>query len=178
MKRYLTLSTVTVTTLAIASAGFGKPTPTRVAFRATAPANVGRHITAAPKGGLVLGSKVLGNKEVFTLLDMNGGTLQDGDSVQIQYASGKNASYWQENKGKLSRTGDRPGKTALFKVKWKQKNKSLMLQTPGGKFVSGTAKGKDLVTTSKQSDPTTVFELIKNPSPAKKPAAAKKSSAR
>ena len=174
MKRYLTLSTVTVTTLVMASAILAKPTPLRVALRATAPANVGRHITAGPKGGLILGSKVLTNKEVFTLVDMNGGTLQDGDSVQIQYASGKHPSYWQEDKGKLHRTGDRPDKTALFKVKWKLRNKSLMLRTPSGKFVSGTAKGKALGTTSKQNDPTTVFELIKNPSPVKRPSAAKK----
>ncbi len=98
---------------------------------------------------------------------MNGAGLQDGDAVQIQFASGKHPSYWIEEKGKVTRTTGRPTGACTFKVKWKQKNKSVLLRTASGKFVSGPGKAKDLVATSKPNDPASVFELIKNPSPIK-----------
>ncbi len=57
-------------------AAAAKPSQALVAFRATAPANRGRHVSSKPGVGLMLGSTVLGNKEVFTLVDLNGGALK------------------------------------------------------------------------------------------------------
>ena len=143
-----------------------KPASSLVAFRA-AQANAGRHITAAPKGGLILGSTVLSNKEVFTLIDLNGAPLKNGDKVQVTYDSGKRPSYWREAKGKITRTGDRPDAACTFQVTWKVPNVSLMLRAASGNYVSGPGKGKPVAVVSKATDRTAVFTLIKNPKPVK-----------
>lgn len=143
-----------------------KPTSTLVSFRAVQ-ADKGRHITAAPKGGLILGSKVLTNKEVFTLTDLNGGTLKSGDAVQISYDSGDRPSYWRESKGKLARTADKPDAASTFKAVWKQPGVSLMLRSSSGRFVSGPGKGQPMALIAKAGAPTTLFALVKNPKPAK-----------
>lgn len=166
-----------VALLATIVPGFAKPVPLVVSFLATAPGNTGRHIGMKAGGGLILGSTVITHREIFTLTDLNGGALLDGDSVQIATV-GDRPTYWQENGGKITRTGERPNGACVFKVKWKQKGQSLMLRTASGKLVSGPGKGKDLVTVSKVADPTTVFALLKNPTSAAKSAAFRPSSAK
>jgi hypothetical protein len=147
-----------------ATAAAAAPAKTKVSFESSA--FKGRHITAKPKGGLILGSTVIGNKEVFTLVDLNGAPLKSGDSVQITYPSGKHDTYWYETGKNVSRIGEGQGAATTFKVLWKQPNETLQLRTATGKFVAGTGKGKDIVT-SKATDPNTIFVLVKNPTPVK-----------
>lgn len=156
-----------------ASCGLAKPTSTPVALEATAKNNSGRHVSMKAGGGLVLGSTVVSSKEIFTLVDLNGGTLRSGDAVQIQ-TIGPHPTFWQEFKNAVNRTGEHPTSACTFHVRWKLRNRSLRLQTASGKFVSGPGKGQDLVTTSKMSDPTTVFTLVKNPVASPKPTATTK----
>ncbi len=155
--------------LVSASPALAKPTSTPVTFRATAPANTGRHISIKAFGGLLLGSTVVSDKEVFTLVDLNGGALANGDAVQIQYGAQNRPTYWRENAGKVNRTGDKPDKNCVFKVMWKQPQKTLILRAPSGKYVSGPGKGKELVTLAKSSDATLVFALERNPKIVAKP---------
>ena len=170
MKKLFFSSSFVALTIALLplSPASAKPSQSLAAFRAVAPANKGRHISAKPGGGLMLSSTVLGNKEIFSLVDLNGGALQDGDSVHIQYDSGSRPSSWRENAGKLARTGNKPDKNAVFKVKWKQPQKTLMLRAASGKWVSGPGKGKDMALIARASDPTSLFELVKNPKSAPK----------
>ncbi len=58
---------------------------------------------------------------------------------------------------------ERGRKPRIFKVKWKQKPKTLRLRAAKGKWVSGPRKGADVTTVAKAADATTVFELVKNP---------------
>lgn len=164
LRRSLVVATLVAAVYAVP--GQAKPSSTLVSFRA-AQANAGRHITATAKGGLVLGSTVLSNKEVFTLIDLNGGALKSGDAVQITFDSGEHPSYWHEANGKITRTGEHPNAASTFKVVWKQPNVSLMLRAASGKFVSGPGKGQPVAVVAKAGDPTTVFTLIKNPKPVK-----------
>lgn len=158
MKSALLLGTFTI----IVSAGaFAAPTRTTVTFEATAKAVAGRHIMAKPKGGLILGSTVMEGKTIFTLVDLNGGTLQNGDAVQVTFPSGEHDTYWSEGGKKVGRNGDK-SKATTFKVVWKVKNQTLQLRTPSGKYVAGTGKGDDIATIAKPAD-ITVFKFIKNP---------------
>jgi hypothetical protein len=170
MKLTSTLSLSIAVILSAIAPGFAKPVTTQVAFEATAKGNEGRHITAKPKGGLILGSTFIDNKEIFTLVDLNGGTLKNGDAVQVQYPSGNRPSYWIENKNNIARTADNPTPACTFKVQWKVPDKTLVLRTASGKFVSGPGKGKDMATVAKATDPAIVFALIKNPAKPEKAA--------
>src|SRR2546428_10834210 len=70
----------------------------KVALRDTA-AKPPRYATMIPKGGLTVQSRDITNRQVFTLIDANGGDLADGDAVQIKYSDDKITSYWQESGG-------------------------------------------------------------------------------
>lgn len=70
----------------------------RIAFRTSE----NKYITASPNLSLDLSGTAVGSKQTFTLIDLNGGKLADGDQVRIQYIPGSatkpdpsKASFWQ-----------------------------------------------------------------------------------
>jgi hypothetical protein len=131
------------------------------------------YISMVPQGGLSASGKEIAERQVFKLVDLNGGELADGDSIQIKYApaDGK-PSYWHEGEGVVNRVGTKPDEACTFKVKLKEKSDKeksdkaaptiLTLQTASGKFVSITSRTDPLVTTDVQ-DKAAVLEIMENP---------------
>jgi beta-galactosidase len=141
-------------------AGAAEKTETPVAFNVPA---YSRYITAIPNGGLSAKSKEVTERETFVLVDLNGGQLADGDSVQIRWApTGAKPTHWQENKSTVIRIGGKPDAACTFKVNLKEVPQSVVLQTASGKFVSVSDKGTTLSTTDTQNNATTLG-LVKNP---------------
>jgi len=134
-----------------------KETP--VTFRVSA-GNPNRYVTAGNKGALDSSSKRIGSKQIFTLVDLKGGEIEDGEEVRIKW----NTTYWQEDKtnGRVNRC---PGKdmdpvSCAFKVK--KPGRCIILQTASGKFVVAPADGGALVTTNALGG-ATLFDLVENP---------------
>jgi hypothetical protein len=137
-----------------------------------------RYITADTGGVLNGGAVKIGSKQNFTLIDVDGHDLQDGDTVRIRYTphSGgapdpSKASYWQENKDgiKRNRNGD------PFKLKWV--GTKCAFQAPSGKFV-GPPTPEALLGLSDKLEGALLVELIDltshtpiaNPKPSAAPA--------
>jgi len=106
----------------------------RVVFRTTD----SKYVTANTGGALDLSGVKVGSKQRFTLIDLNGGELADGDQVKILYTPNTGgvpdptkASYWREKDGGVKR-----GKEgATFKLK-KVEGK-FAFETAAGKFITG-----------------------------------------
>jgi uncharacterized Zn ribbon protein len=100
----------------------------------------GKYISVAPNSALDLGATKVGSRQVFTLVDTNGGDLADGDAVKvIQTDAVKDdpaAKGWKVAKDGTVARGASPATFKLKKVadKW-------AFQTPDGKFVGATASG-------------------------------------
>jgi len=116
-----------------------------------------KYLTANTGGTLDLTGVKVGSKQTFTIIDLNGGELADGDSVKIRYTPNTagtpdptKASYWHEGPGGIKRTKE--GDT--FKVK--QVGASFAFQTLGGKFVGGPVDGGTLGLTEKEQGALTV----------------------
>ena len=120
-------------------------------------ANPQRYATMVSKGGLNISSREVTDRQVFTLVDSNGGDLADGDEVQIKYGEGKDTSYWQETDGGQIK---RDRKSSTFKVK--KAEKGISLQAPSGKFVSAEYQSDNIPVTD-ASDKAAVFEVVENP---------------
>jgi hypothetical protein len=112
-----------------------------------------KYVTASPGNALDLTGAKIGSKQTFTLIDVNGGALEDGDAVRIRYTPNtagvpdvSKSSYWRETKEgiKRGREGD------LFKVK--RVDTKYAFLTPGGKFVGAPAQEGVLGVTDKQAD--------------------------
>ena len=112
-----------------------------------------KYVTASssPGNSLDLSGLKIGSKQTFTIIDLNGADLADGDQVQIRYTpntGGKpdpsKSSYWREvNEGvKRGKDGD------VFKVK--RMDTRYAFQAPSGKFVGGPAADGVLAVTDKQ----------------------------
>lgn len=119
-----------------------------------------RYITMVANGGLDASGKKITPKQVFTMIDLNGGSLNDGDKVKIGWES----SLWHEDKasGKVHRVPARSASEAECTFKVKVQPKGIMLETASKKLVSAPATGGPLVTSDKP-DETTLFEAIPNP---------------
>jgi hypothetical protein len=123
-------------------------TETPVAFQ------VGEKFITANSGGVLdmTGTKI-GSKQGFTLFDLNGGELADGDEVKIQYIPGKGggnpdlskATFWVELPEGIKRK--REGDT--FKLK--QVGTKFAFVTSKGKFV-GQPAGGALTLVDKEQD--------------------------
>jgi hypothetical protein len=111
----------------------------------------GKYLTANAGGAIDLSGIKVGSKQKFTIIDLNGGELADGDSVKVRYIPNtagvpdpSKASYWRETEGGIKR-----GKEgATFKLK-KVEGK-FAFQTADGKFVSGTLAAGTLGLSDKQ----------------------------
>ena len=142
MKNSLLTLTLAVPLLLGANA-FADPTEKQVAF------GVGtRYVSTVAQGGLDTNGKQIGNNQTFTLIDINGGELADGDEVRIRWApANTRATHWQETESFVNRTGNKPDDACTFRVKFadpKIKDGEILLQTASGKFV-GSGKNSRLV---------------------------------
>ncbi len=100
------------------------------------------------------------SRELFTIIDANGGELADGDEVKIRYTAGTKAdgesskpSFWQVEGANFARRG----KASSFKIK--KVNDRYAFQTADGKFVGVASGGKDLAIVDTQ-DAALKVELV------------------
>ena len=112
-----------------------------------------QYITANTGGALDLSGSKIGSKQTFTLIDINGGELEDGDKVKVRYtpnAGGKpdpsKASYWAEVKEGIRRIHD----SDVYSVK--RVGTKYTFQTTNGKFIAGSVVGGALGLTDKQEN--------------------------
>lgn len=132
-----------------------------VAFRIAA-ASPARYISTSAGGGLNASGKKITPKEIFTMVDLDGGSLNNGDKIKISWVG----TLWHEDKdgGKVHRVPARGAPEAECTFKIKVQSKGVMLETASGKLVSAPTNGGPLATSDKP-DETTLFEAIPNPTP-------------
>ncbi len=102
-----------------------------------------KYVTANTGGTLDLSGSKIGSKQKFTLIDLNGGTLDDGDQVKIRYTPNvggvpdpSKSSYWHEAPEGIRRSNKQ---SDVFKVKLT--DGKYAFQTLAGKFVGKPAGG-------------------------------------
>jgi sialate O-acetylesterase len=130
----------------------------RVAFR---PTNAG-YVTATAGGRLTADGKRIESGQTFVLLDLNGGDLVEGDSIQLDWApSETRPTHWREGEkdgeGIIQRVGTKPDAACIFRVKFKanpdpREPRWVLLQTASGKYVTVSPKTRGLVPTTKEAD--------------------------
>lgn len=102
-----------------------------------------KYVTANTGGTIDLSGSKVGSKQKFTLIDLNGGTLDDGDQVKIRYTPNvggapdpSKSSYWHESSEGIRRSGK---ESDVFKLK--RTDGQYAFQTLAGKFVGKPAGG-------------------------------------
>jgi hypothetical protein len=145
------------------------------------PLQAGVHVTVAPEpvekpvlfraaddryvttftGGLFAWGTKIGSKQIFTIIDLNGGDLADGDSVKIRYtphsggvADQSKSSYWSETAEGIKRSS---GGGSVFKIKLV--DTKYTFQAPSGKFVSGVLTANMFGLSDKPAD-ALLLELV------------------
>ena len=113
-----------------------------------------KYITTAPSNSLAIVSGKLGSRKVFSIIDISGGDLKDGDDVRIRYTphSSKSESgaepprpnYWLENSAGVRRGHDGD----VFKLK--RVDTKFAFVTPTGKFVAAPTNEVALGVSAKQ----------------------------
>lgn len=149
----VTLATLFATPLR----SFAQETEKKVAFQTKEK----KYVTTGANSSLDLSATKIGSKQTFTLIDVNGGDLADGDEIKVRYNPGNSAggtpskpNYWQESKdGGLKRGGE----AGVFKVK-KVEDK-YAIQTPGGKFVAAPT-GEGALTVADKQDGALLLEIV------------------
>lgn len=131
-----------------------EPTETVVALRVAA----NKYISTSPSNSLDLASGKIGSKQTFTIIDITGGNLQDGDGVRIRYTPHvkqgvAKPSYWVENSAGVRRGRDGD----VFKLK--RVDTKFALVTPTGKFVAPPTSMNALGVSAKQ-DGALLVEII------------------
>jgi len=122
----------------------------------------GKYISMVPNGGLAGNGAEISAKQIFTVIDLNGGTLVNGDKVKIAHGN----TLWREDKEKniLHRVPARGAKDEECTFRVRVKGKTILLETPSGKFVTVSADGKTLETREKPDEATTL-EAVPAPAP-------------
>ena len=123
-----------------------EPIEMTVAFRVAA----NKYICTSPSNSLQVAFGKIGSKQTFTIIDVSGHNLQDGDEVRVCYTphakAGETAkpSYWVENNAGVKRghNGD------VFKLK--RVDTKFALVTPTGKFVAPPIDESALGVSAKQ----------------------------
>jgi len=136
MKIIISCTIVITSVLAFSFSASAKEVEKEVLFKLSG----GRFITVAPQGKVIISSKEDLGRQRFTLIDLNGGTLEEGDKVKVRYVSPESpkATFWQCESGELTRnyTGTE------FKLR-KQSDK-YQFEIGGGKFVAIARDDKSL----------------------------------
>ena len=159
--KYTNLTTIAaaVTMLAAVQLTSAQETEKSVAFLTADK----KYITTAPSGALDLSGTKVGSKQIFTLIDVNGGELADGDSVKIRYTpnsptgpDASKANFWRETKEGLKRGHE----AEVFKVK--KVDTKYAFVTPASKFVAAPATPGPLTLSDKQEGALLV-EIVEAP---------------
>ena len=96
--------------------------------------------TRSPGNQLFVGGMKIGSQQTFTLIDLNGEDIVDGDEIKIRYTPNKDgvpdpskSSYWVEIKDGIKRgkEGD------VFKLK--KVDSKFAIQAPSGNFMTATS---------------------------------------
>lgn len=132
----------------------------KVALRNTA-GEPKRYVGVAPKGEMNVQSTVIGSRQVFTIVDLNGGDLADGDEVQIKHAypDGTGVTYWYDAGEQIGR---RPKAVAEGQFKVTKTDAGISLQTASGKFVTAPAP-LDPLRLADEAEKAAVFEVVESP---------------
>jgi hypothetical protein len=135
-----------------------------------------KYVTAGAPGLIDFSGTKIGSKQRFTIIDLNGGDLLDGDEIRIRYTPNKEgkpdpskASYWREGREGVTRAHE-DGVFSLKKVGAK-----YAIRAPSGKFVTANETGGALAVSARQEEALLV-ELIElspdgSPLPPPQPAA-------
>ena len=150
MKLTLRLTTLGMAIMISAVLVFGQA-KTKVAFR-TVKGQPSRYITAAG-GSLNSEAQSISARQIFTLVDLNGDTLEDGDSVRIQYGD----KYWREQKGTVVLAGGIPDQACTFTLE--RYGEWILLKAHDGTWVSAPGHGGSLETSKDKDDSYRVLDL-------------------
>ena len=109
-----------------------------------------QYLQTGPNGVVFVGGDKIGSKQIFTIIDLSGGNLGDGDEVKVQYIPGRGtdsskANYWAVRPEGVRRTkeGD------VFKIKKVGTKYSFLTLT--GKLVSVDKDGVLEISDKKES---------------------------
>lgn len=123
-----------------------EPTQTSVAFRG---AN-GNYISTPAGGGLDTSATKITGRETFLLIDLNGGALQSGDTVQINWQPvGAKPTYWAEGQTDVYRVPTKPKADSVFTVQFvgapeNGAPQTIALKTASGKWVAASSNSNKL----------------------------------
>lgn len=122
----------------------------------------GNHLGMVANGGLDASSAEIGNNQIFTVVDLNGGTLINGDPVKIIFGQ----SQMREDAGanKIHRVPIRGAKDEECTFKLLVIGKNIAFQTPSGKYLVPSADGKSITTTDKKEE-AGLITVVPNPTP-------------
>lgn len=122
----------------------------------------GNHVGMVAGGGLDATAAEISTNQIFTMIDLNGGTLSSGDSVRFLF--GQSQMREDKDAGKIHRVPIRGAIEAECNFKIIVVGANILLQTPSGRFLSRAADGKSIVTTDKRDD-TSLLTAVPNPTP-------------
>jgi uncharacterized Zn ribbon protein len=131
--------------------------------------NNGKYLGMVANGGMDASATEISAKQIFQMIDLNGGQLASGDTLKIIFGEGSSQSQWHEDKenNRINRVPTRGAKDeeCLFKIF--VVGGKVLLQTPRGKFVGTSEDGKSLITTDKKDD-SSFLTAVPNPTPTAK----------
>ena len=120
----------------------------------------GKYVTTVTGGFLSLGGEKIGSKQIFTIIDLSGTNLVDGDTVKIRYTPGglagdkAKSNYWAETPEGIKRNSE----GSVFKIK--VVDTKYGFQTSNGKFVTGVATPDGLFGVSDKQADALLLELV------------------
>ncbi|MBX7171014.1 MAG: hypothetical protein K1X72_08655 [Pyrinomonadaceae bacterium] len=130
----------------------------------------GNYLGMVANGGMDASSKEITPKQIFLMVDLNGGELANGDSVKILFGEGQTQSQLREDaeKNLIHRIPLRGAKDdgCIFKIF--STAQGVLLQTASGKYLAIAADGKSLTTTDKKDD-TSFLTTVQSTQPPAKP---------
>jgi hypothetical protein len=143
-----------------------KPAP-QAAYTVALRTASGNYVSMVAGGGIDAAAKSVTPKQIFTFIDLNGGTLVDGDKVKIRYEQ----SFWREDKDKkiIHRVPSKGSKEEECTFILRVKGNSILLETPSGKFVAVSSDGKTIETREKREE-ASLLEAVPAQLPATTPA--------
>lgn len=120
----------------------------------------GKYVGQEAGGGLDAVSATITPKQTFTVIDLNGGKVADGDKITLRM----DASQWHEDreKGLIHRVPIKGAKEQECLFKMRIKGKLIYFETPSGKYVK-VENGMLVVTTDAKN--ATMFD-VQNVAPA------------